>query len=263
MYRQAIITFVDILGFKDIIQKSTAEGVLKILKKIEYFSNLTESSDGEDFTPKIIQFSDSIIRIRPLDSKANREFPYGSLFHELNDLVIMQGELINHGICIRGGVTVGQIHFDDNKVFGPGFVKAYEIESGFSNYPRIVVDPEIITRIKEDHRLLSAHNEPEYELGAIDEQLRKGSDGLYFVDYLGAFPRNMDEPEFSPDFFANNKKIILSNIGSQTALSSVASKYLWLATYHNEVMENTFERVEETEDLWINAKEVPLLASIK
>lgn len=263
MYREAIITFVDILGFKNIIQKSTAEDVLKILKKIEHFSDLKESSDGEDFAPKIIQFSDSIIRIRPLESKANLEFRYGSLFHELNDLVIMQGELINHGICIRGGVTVGQVYFDDNKVYGPGFVKAYEIESGFSNYPRIVIDPEIITKIKDDNRLLSAHNDPEYELGAINDQLRKGSDGLYFVDYLGAFPRNVDDPEFIPDFFANNKKLILSNIGAQNVLSSVASKYLWLATYHNEVIDSTIKRVEETEDLWITPKEAPLLASIK
>lgn len=263
MYREAIITFVDILGFKNIIQRSTAEDVFKVLKKIERFSSLKDSSDGENFTPKIIQFSDSIIRIRPLDSKANLEFRYGSLFHELNDLVIMQGELVNHGICVRGGVTVGEVYFGDSKVYGPGFVKAYEIESGFSNYPRIVIDPEVIEKIKDDNRLLSAHNELEYELGAIDSQLRKGSDGLYFVDYLDAFPRNIDEPEFIPDFFANNKKLILSNIGAQSALTSVASKYLWLATYHNEIIESTFERSEETEDLWITSKEAPLLASIK
>jgi len=263
MYREAIITFVDILGFKNIIQKSTAEEVLKILKKIEYFSDAKESSDGEDYTPKIIQFSDSIIRIRPLDSKANLEFRYGSLFYELNDLVIMQGELINHGICIRGGLTVGNVYFDDAKVYGPGFVKAYEIESGFSNYPRIVIDPEIISRIKNDNRLLSENNEIDYELSAINDQLRRGSDGLYFVDYLGAFPRNVDDPEYIPDFFSNNKKIILSNIGAQKVLSSVASKYLWLATYHNEVIESTFQRAAETEDLWITSKEAPLLACIK
>lgn len=263
MYRESIITFVDILGFKDIIQKSSSEAVLKILKRIERFSGLEYSSDGEDFSPKIIQFSDSIIRVRPLDSKANLEFRYGALFHELNDLVIMQGELVNHGICIRGGLTVGKIHFDNQNVYGPGFVRAYEIESGFSNYPRIVIDPEVIKKITTDNRLLSAHNDIEYELQAINEQLRKGSDGLYFIDYLGAFPHNVDDPDFIPDFFSNNKKTIIENLSKHNSLSSITSKYLWLATYHNDVLNGLFERVEETEDMWITSEEAPLLATIK
>jgi hypothetical protein len=87
MYREAIITFVDILGFKRIIQKSSAEEVQNILRKMGYFSGVDYLEDGEGSLPKVIQFSDSIIRIRPLDSKTNLEFRYGALFHELNDLV--------------------------------------------------------------------------------------------------------------------------------------------------------------------------------
>ena len=263
MYREAIITFVDVLGFKKIIQDSSAEEVSKILKKMRYFSAFDESEDGEGALPKVIQFSDSIIRVRLLDSKSNIEFRYGALFHELNDLVLMQGGLINNGICVRGGVTIGEIYFDNNSIYGPGFVKAYELESMFANYPRIVIDPLLIAKLKKDKRLLSCHNNLSDELDYIDNQIRIGSDGLYYIDYLGAYPRNMDDQEYIPSFFESNKRLILSNLKEIHDLNSVTSKYLWLANYHNEVVDEYFERTPDTKDLWITNKDTSMLSRIK
>jgi hypothetical protein len=74
------------------------------------------------------------------------------------DLVHLQGELINNSICIRGGVTLGEVHFDQNTLFGPGVVRAYELESNYANFPRIVVDPVLINQFTNDSRLTSSHN---------------------------------------------------------------------------------------------------------
>ena len=44
----------------------------------------------------------------------------------------------------RGGVAIGDIYHDDEAVFGPGLVRAYDIESNVAKFPRIVVDHEVL-----------------------------------------------------------------------------------------------------------------------
>jgi len=44
----------------------------------------------------------------------------------------------------RGGVAIGDIYHDDEAVFGPGLVRAYDIESNVAKFPRIVVDQEVL-----------------------------------------------------------------------------------------------------------------------
>lgn len=175
MYREEIITFVDILGFKSLIRTNTYERVAERLAAVRRFSGLNETEGEEGYKPKIIQFSDSIIRIRPLDSAANKEIHYGLMFVEMLDLVHMQGDLINHGVCVRGGVSLGKVHFDDHTLFGPGFVRAYERESLFANYPRIVIDPFLIDQARKDLRLVSAQHVLEQELSYIRKNIRKDS----------------------------------------------------------------------------------------
>ena len=264
MYREAVITFVDLLGFKQLISSSSFEDVSKKLKTVRRLSGSDEDENGEGIEPKIIQFSDSIIRIRPLDSAANKESPYGLMFQEMLDLVHMQGELINHGICVRGGVSLGQVHFDDETLFGPGFVRAYELESIYANYPRIVIDPYLIGELKKNQQLASAQNTLSEEFSYIQKNVRKGSDGIYFIDYLRSFLNEIDDPDNIPVFLQNHKNIILKNCGGATQLSSVAAKYLWMASYHNgliaELSEKFFKHHGLTkEDLEVTAKEMPLL----
>lgn len=242
MYKEAVITFVDILGFKNLINTSTYEEVAAKLSTVRRLSGLNEAEDGEGFQPRIIQFSDSIIRIRPLDAVANKESRYGLMFFEMLDLVHMQGELINHGVCVRGGVSIGKVHFDSQTLFGPGFVRAYELESIYADYPRVVIDPVLINRLTKDQRLASAQNTLSEEFSYIRKNIRKGSDGIYFIDYLRSFLSEIDDPDNIPVFLQRHKAIILKNAGGATELSSVSAKYLWMATYHNDLVAELEEK---------------------
>jgi hypothetical protein len=267
VYREAVITFVDILGFKNLIRTNTCEQVAGKLATVRRLSGLNEAEDGEGYEPKIIQFSDSIIRIRPLDSAANKEMRYGLMFYEMLDLVHMQGELINHGVCVRGGVSLGKINFDDQILFGPGFVRAYELESIYANYPRIVVDPFLIDQVRKDGRLASAQHTLEQEFSYIRKNIRKDSDGIHFIDYLRSFLTEIDEPDNIPVFLRRHKEIILQNAGGATELSSVAAKYLWMASYHNELIaefkDESFEHYGlKRKDLEVTLEEMPLLQSL-
>jgi hypothetical protein len=263
MYRQAVITFIDILGFKHLISTGTFEEVSKKLKTIRRLSDVDDQADGESFEPKVIQFSDSIIRIRPLDSKANKESRYGLMFYEMLDLVHMQGELINHGICVRGGVSIGDVHVDGQTLFGPGFVRAYELESVYANFPRIVVDPALIQQLQKDKRLASTHNTLADEFAYISKNIRRESDGIYFIDYLRSFQTEIDEPDDIPVFLRNHKELIVKNVGGATQLNPVSAKYLWLASYHNSVIREFKEEFWKREELEITPKEVPMLQSVE
>jgi len=268
MYRPAVITFVDILGFKEIIASSTFEEVSKRLRTVRRLSGFDPTSTGEEGEAKVIQFSDSIIRVRPLDSHANNSSRYGLLFFEFLDLLHMQGELINHGICMRGGVTVGDVHFEDDSLFGPGFVRAYELESIYAKHPRIVVDPKLIEQIRKDQRLSSKHNTPREEIDHLRKNIQQDSDGIYFIDYLRSFADEIDEPDNIPVFMKNHKATILANSAKLDALNPISAKYLWMATYHNTVVANIPPKFfkhygVKRSELEISSKEMPVLQRIE
>lgn len=263
MYRPAVITFVDILGFREIIATGTFESVSKRLRTVRRLSGADPSGTGEDGEAKVIQFSDSIIRIRPLDAEANKG-RYGLLFFEFLDLLHMQGELVNHGICMRGGISIGDVHYEDDTIFGPGFVRAYELESVYARFPRIVIDPILIAQLKKDERLSSKHNPLGEEIRQIRKNIRKDSDGVYFIDYLQAFVDEIDDPENVPVFLGNHKRMILANSAKFGELNPVSAKYLWLATYHNRLIAGIQPKFLKhhglkRSDLEISEKEMPVL----
>ena len=153
-------------------------------------------------------------------------------------------------------------------MFGPGFVRAYELESIYADYPRIVVDPLLIAQLKKDLRLASAQNTPSEEFAYIRKNVRKGSDGIYYIDYLRSFLGEIDDPDNIPVFLQNHKAIILKNAGGATQLSVISAKYLWMANYHNELvgeLDGKFFKQYglKRSDLEVTPKEMPLLQSVE
>src|ERR1700734_1453383 len=51
------------------------------------------------------------------------------------------------GFLLRGGITVGEVVHDDECVFGPGLVRAYELESKKAYYPRFVLDHDVAAEL--------------------------------------------------------------------------------------------------------------------
>lgn len=67
MYKKAIVTFLDILGFRELIKNSSTKLVNKILNHIE-FSTVPKKS-GESYIIEGMYFSDSVVRIRKANQK--------------------------------------------------------------------------------------------------------------------------------------------------------------------------------------------------
>jgi hypothetical protein len=237
-YEFAIVTFLDILGFRDLVSDADANAVNSKLEAVERFtrpSSPPPSDDAEEtYEPLVLQFSDAIVRVRRVRTKWNIEHPIGLLFHELLDLVHAQGDLIGEGVLLRGGISCGSIYASQDRVFGPALVAAYELESKFALYPRIVVDPTLLAEFRKNVLLKARDHDLGEEEQHVRQLLRRGDDGMWFVDYLRAVESELDDIDMYPHFLRAHRQLVLSGAKRFSGLTGAISKYLWLASYHNE-----------------------------
>jgi hypothetical protein len=241
-YRHSIITFCDILGFSDLVK--TEENPKNISQKIKLLRHYTlpEKEFAEELEAKSYHFSDTVVRITPLDSKLNMNNPIGLLFHEIIDIVHAQMELANNGIFLRGGLTLGEVYYDDEQLFGPGINTAYRLESQLALYPRIIIDPHALAQLGSDDLLKKDTHTPKQEGEHIRKLLRQDSDGLWFIDYLLAANTEADDPETYINFLDGHKNRINQEIKRFKQMDRVAQKLSWLITYHN----STIKQLQST-----------------
>lgn len=255
-YRPAVITFIDILGFSDQVAKSEGLGpsqIRTILRRLANFAANSQDNDDEIEETTAIVFSDSIVRVRFIDGEDRS----GALFHEVLKLLQVQGEMLADNVLLRGGLTVGLIHVEGQMAFGPGFIRAYQLESQFANHPRIIIGPEVFKALREDERLVADHHDLEDEIHYQRQMLQQGDDGFWFIDYLYGFQEEMDYPEEHVDLVAQHRAHIIDQAKAAPASSRVLQKYLWLARYLN----NVVERLGHA-DLKITQADIPSLEEL-
>ena len=117
MYQKAIVTFIDILGFSDLVKQSKPEQVKLVLDAVVSSTSPISIRDDieKDDQAEVISFSDSIVRVRKYETKENLEYQQGLLWQELISLLDAQGELIKYSIIIRGGVSFGEIYISSGQ----------------------------------------------------------------------------------------------------------------------------------------------------
>lgn len=266
MYQKAIVTFIDILGFRDLINKSEWSTVLNALNKVKEAASPVSVDDEQetDDLAQVVSFSDSIVRVRKIETVANINYPMGLLFQELISLVHAQGELIDFNIIIRGGVAIGDVYISANSVFGPGVIKAYDLENKYAKYPRIILDPELINEYKNNKLLKAKWHSIDEESEIIIDLLKQGDDGMWFINYAKAIETELDDIDMYPIFLQRHKEVILAGVEHQDKLNTVLSKFIWMAHYHNQIVSNIEHKWFKyynlkREDLLINSNELPLL----
>lgn len=269
-YWKGIVTFLDVLGFRDLVATADAGTVDKKLNAVERFTGFQDAFDEElekEFGPRVFQFSDSILRVRRVDTEKNIKYPSGHLFHEILDLVYAQADLIREGVLIRGGVSYGDVLVSEARVFGPAVISAYETESKYALYPRIVIAPEVLIELKKNP-LLGSHNTLEYECEEVRKLLCRGDDGLWFIDYVRAIESELDEPDMYPIFLRTHKDLIIEGARRFKSMTAAMGKFIWLAMYHNSVVETIckpwFKKYGISKaKLSISSRELPLLTKVE
>lgn len=249
-YKNCLVSFFDILGFREIINNKDPDFISEVL------CNLRKHAKPDDFLQSTyeidsIAFSDNIVRSVHIESNANIERPNGLLWFELFQLAWLQSQLIfEYGVFLRGAITVGQLCIQDEIVFGPGLVRAYELESKESIYPRILIDDELLDLFRETHPLLgAAHHELEDDQAYINEYAITDSDGKRFINYLSISHITLDD-NFIEVFSVLDRhyKRVVEAATNNLENERVLEKYRWTANYHNRVVESypdqAFEAVE-------------------
>lgn len=229
-YTESIISYFDILGFKNLVARSpNPEDVARKLRALRHHSS-TDAEISELYGTTFTNFSDLILRTVPVQPHVETGAA-GTLFSELVDLVHVQGELIRDGVLLRGAVTVGQIYVQDGISFGPGLIRAYELESTVALYPRVIADPVIFEKLRLKPSL-GAHSYEE-DIRYLRQVLTKDNDGIWYLDYLRAFETEADSPIRYLQLLSDHRDLIVNALNDVAELNSVAVKYGWLVNYHN------------------------------
>jgi hypothetical protein len=180
VYSERYVAFIDILGFSDHVRRSErspseAEKLVKIMDRIsnrwsDKALQITHDSYGDNFRSQ--SFSDCTV----LSEGAT---PRG--LHYLLFMVTQFAlDLLANGFLPRGGIAKGLLHHSDCAVFGPAFLKAYDIEQNVAEYPRIIVDQNTHEDFNSDPSPLTLDER-------VRPDLRHADDGSVYVDIFSWF----------------------------------------------------------------------------
>lgn len=267
-YEERLCLFLDILGFKQHVEES-AKDELKgpgssmlpfTVSRIHYaLSAISRAMNfgAEDLTlspqtsRQVTQFSDSIVVSYKLDEKS-------AVFGMLYDIYLLQIELIQHGILIRGAIAAGKLFHDQSLVFGPALVEAAELEK-MALYPRVILSQEIIDLGKSRHAKHHSSNDEEKSIMSL---LKQDLDGMFYIDYFGVSP-----DEFNDDWDDLYNHLIelrelIRKLSYLTRNPSLKLKHSWMRQKFNEVARpleqsrfRTFNKMsvpEEAEDAFVS-----------
>jgi hypothetical protein len=140
-YEEKAIAFLDILGWRKLVEDSVRDDALRqrMTINIDMIRNMTYANqDGRQNRPaltptQIIQFSDSVV----ISSDPSIEGVQMLLFQ----VQFLISSFLLSGFLVRGGITKGKLLHKDSLIFGPSLNRAYDLESKYAVYPRVLIDP--------------------------------------------------------------------------------------------------------------------------
>lgn len=252
-YKEYIIFFLDILGFKEIIDKNkiTVDEMLKKFDKAEYHLDYTqwinkrekdEQSWIDNKEKNYLQVSDSIVLSFPIET------PSG-LFYTILDVMRLQANFAAlHGIFLRGACTCGKLYHNGTTIFGPAMNKVVSMEK-VAKYPRVIIPNKVITACSK-YSSNQFYNDKD-ETSDIIECLKMDTDGYYYIDYISydTFGHETDSNEEWAEYICKLKKQIEEGLYEQDALD----KYMWLKEkYNNTITDNIIRNYKENCDITLS-----------
>lgn len=130
-----IVAFVDVLGTKNKYYKNKDECleelwlITHIINKGIYGKNIIFRTFSDNFFIGI-------------DCQEDENKAFNELCNILGNLTYRC--LTSGGILLRGAVSKGTMHIDENIILGDALIRAYSLESSCAVYPRIIIDKNTI-----------------------------------------------------------------------------------------------------------------------
>ena len=230
-YENKYVAFIDVLGFSDLVFKDKP-------KVQEFFNAIDEAFNYFSITEEIekISISDSIIFLA-----ADNDSDFVTLLKMVQNL---QGNLASNNIWVRGGITFGEVSFNDKKniIVGEGFINSYKLEKQ-AIQPRIIIDPRIVKKLNCSLKEFQVKINPVLGEGAFNYTIiYDGTNSDYFEDVI--FINYADRILIESLFYLKTipigdtmmdkvyEHLKLNLYGSQQHYS----KYLWVKKYLQKVI---------------------------
>lgn len=264
---ECYVAFLDLMGVRNLVKEATEDVDLcsKVVAALEETKNISSffhekrevaTGDVTRWTLQVQAFSDCVVMFVPTECQM--------LAWLLASIRRLHDRLVRLNIPIRGGITIGEMHWDkrwDNQhddesmkvapvAFGPGLVAAYDLENATAVYPRILISSALLDHVEGNPKIRKSSP---YGTGNLLDFFRQDSDGLYHLDVLHANvnrrdvigqPQTVDENgshvtkiEFDETPYGEWLEVVrqfIENGIDNSRGEKVASKYLWLANYYNE-----------------------------
>ncbi|MDN3643621.1 hypothetical protein QWY87_12965 [Lutimonas halocynthiae] len=243
-YENRVTVFIDILGFKDMLSKTTdrkgednsekIEEIFSAYRAIRDVWNLDEYKFGKTIpqnSKEITTFSDCLVISFKTEEKSE-------IFSTLLEIKWMIMRLIYMGILCRGAITYGKLIHTKEVLFGPALAEAYILESKAALYPRVILHKDIIDLAG---KATMEHHTSKEEKEFVESLLEKDSDGMYYIDYFAKAQEELDDPQYGfPDYIEKiGKKIRKGLMGSSNVYKSdLKVKYRWMKERYNKLIEN-------------------------
>lgn len=217
-----MVAYIDLLGVTNKIKAADQQLAMNILHNLYTFSiNATHKiqiEENRDIQFKI--FSDNIIIAKKISSEIEQRkrdirslFMCAGHFQELaaSDSVSW---------LMRGGISIGQLFIDDVMVWGEALLKSYYLEDKVANYPRIIIDKNVVAEIIQDNKL--------------SEYIRKDFDNLYFLNFL-------NDCHFCGEMLMNGFKNMQKEIGKNID-EKTYQKFCWHMNFVNSELDRKNEK---------------------
>ena len=170
IYEERCVLFLDILGFKSLIEGDQEQKIFSALGTTSAFAN------GKPSFPEFTHttaFSDSIVVSHRLRSAGAQNI--------INTASMLAWCFLQQGILTRGGIAYGNMHHTNDRLFGPAMNKAYQLESELAIFPRILVSEEFKALVTPENADLATN----IGVGSCDpEVLRQDFDGQWHIDLM-------------------------------------------------------------------------------
>ena len=148
-FKDSIVTYLDILGFKKSLENNNDfEKLFEIIKSIRDQNTAASKVSCDENTgqvtisimPTITSFSDCIVFSIEIEKLLSIKHAVDALCQFTQPLA---DSLIRAGYLLRGGVARGFLYHQNGVIFGKPLIKAYELESSKAITPRILVESDL------------------------------------------------------------------------------------------------------------------------
>ena len=245
-YTRSLVSYLDLLGFSELVEESRSdssvtEQIATLLQKLRRSSENVDRAVSISTGPTseysdTLTFSDHVVRRTKIINDAILE---EIVMKELYILSEIQLDLLLQGDrMVRGGLCIGDLYLEEGLAFGPALVKAYELESKYAVYPRIVIDRDLIFNAQTVG----------YS-GLWEDYFSRGEDGAFYVDYLFSTSLMGFFSAFTEAIprIREHRRVIEAKISTAKEKNDerVKRKYIWTALYHNRTINRLVDRFKK------------------